>query len=70
MTTYAYLTKNKAGNVELWATKPYYNTTLDEWLSTEVGSEIYDGLLSNFVGEKECVRITITRQSQKRKDKT
>ncbi len=66
MTVTAYLTKNKAGNVELWTTKPYYDTTLDEWLSnvpTEVGSEIFDGLLSNFVGEKECVKITITKQT-------
>lgn len=24
----AYLTKNEAGNVELWKTKPYYDETL------------------------------------------
>ena len=59
----AYLTKNRKGNVELWRTKPYYDKNIDEWLSRfgEVGSEIFDNLLTDFVNEKECVKITITR---------
>ena len=59
----AYLTKNEVGNVELWRTKPYYDENIDEWLSRvgEVGSEIFDNLLTDFVNEKECVKITITR---------
>ena len=64
MTTNAYLTKNGVGNGEVWTTKPYYDKTLDEWLSRvpgEVGSEIFDGLLTNFVSNKECVKITIIK---------
>lgn len=60
----AFLTKNEVGkNVELWRTKPYYDKDIDEWLSRvgEVGSEIFDDLLTDFVNEKECVKITITR---------
>lgn len=58
----AYLTKNEVGNVELWKTKPYYDKNIDEWFSHgEVGSEIFDDLLTDFVSEKECVKITITR---------
>ena len=61
----AYLTKNEVGkNVELWRSKPYYDKDIDEWLSRfpgEVGSEIFDDLLTDFVNEKECVKITITK---------
>ena len=63
----AYLTRNKEDNVELWKTKPYYDRTLDEWFSRipgEVGSEIFDDLLTNFVSKKECIEITITRKGQ------
>ena len=59
----AYLTKNETDNVELWKTKPYYDKDIDEWLSRvpgEVGSEIFDNLLTDFVSEKECVKVTIT----------
>ena len=64
----AYLTKNEVGkNVELWRTKPYYDKEIDEWLSrvpSEVGSEIFDDLLTDFVNEKECVKITITTEKK------
>ena len=70
MTTTAYLTKNVAGNVELWKTKPYYDKDVDEWFSRipgEVGSEIFDDLLTKFVGEKECIKIIITKKKERTK---
>ena len=59
----AYLTRNGEDNVELW--KPYYDKTLDEWFSRipgEVGSEIFDDLLTKFIDKKECIEITITKK--------
>lgn len=62
----AYLTKNEAGNVELWKTKPYYEENIDEWLPKipAEGSEIFDELLTKFVNAKECVEVTITRKDK------
>lgn len=58
-----WLTKNKAGNVEIWKSHPEYDAEMDEWMGSgsEVGSEIYDKLLDNFVNKLECVKIEITK---------
>lgn len=59
----AYLTKSAAGEVELWKSKPVFDDGCwREGNKTEVGSEILDGLLDDFVKRNECVKIQITKR--------
>ena len=59
----AFLTKDKYGSVELWPSQPVKEdgAWYEKKGSTEVGSEILDGLLDDYVEPGECVKIQITK---------
>ena len=59
----AYLTKNKAGNMELWKQKPYYDESCGEWMggTSQLGSDIFDGLCDSFLKKGECIKVEITK---------
>lgn len=60
----AWISKTKSGDVlEIWKSKPNYNEEYDEWMESEkseVGSEIFDGLCENLVGNGECIKVEIS----------
>jgi hypothetical protein len=59
----AYLTKSAFGEVELWKNEPVFDDgSWREGDKTEVGSEILDSFLDDFVKRNECVKIQITKR--------